>query len=151
MTPVDADLIPAGAPADVAGTRFDFREPRKVVSGYYHNFALDKGVTEAPVEAAELYDPASGRVLTVATTEPGLQLYTADHLWRAVRAGGRDRAGDPALPGLAEPAGLPEHGAAAGRGVPLGDGVRLRREVRTLAGDEPRSGCGAGGRAAPGR
>ncbi|MEU9557267.1 aldose epimerase family protein [Streptomyces fumanus] len=80
MTPVDADLIPAGAPADVTGTRFDFRQPRKVGSGYDHNFALDKGVTEAPVEVAELYDPASGRVLTVATTEPGLQLYTADHL-----------------------------------------------------------------------
>lgn len=40
---------------------------------------LDKGVTAEPVEAAELSDPASGRVLTVATTEPGLQLYTADH------------------------------------------------------------------------
>lgn len=79
-TPVDADLIPAGAPDEVAGTRFDFREARKVGAGYDHNLVLDKGVTEAPVEVAELYDPASGRVLTVATTEPGLQLYTADHL-----------------------------------------------------------------------
>jgi aldose 1-epimerase len=41
---------------------------------------LDKGITEGAVEVAELSDPASGRVLTVATTEPGLQLYTADHL-----------------------------------------------------------------------
>jgi aldose 1-epimerase len=79
-TPVDADLIPAGAPEEVAGTRFDFREARKTGSGYDHNFVLDKGVTDAPVEVAELHDPASGRVLTVATTEPGLQLYTADHL-----------------------------------------------------------------------
>ncbi|CAL9454021.1 aldose epimerase family protein [Streptomyces sp. enrichment culture] len=79
-TPVDADLIPTGALDDVTGTRFDFREPRKVGSGYDHNFVLDKGVTDRPVEVAELYDPASGRVLTVATTEPGLQLYTADHL-----------------------------------------------------------------------
>ncbi|MFC9955659.1 galactose-1-epimerase, partial [Streptomyces prasinus] len=37
-------------------------------------------VTPAPVEVAELYAPASGRVLTVATTEPGMQLYTADHI-----------------------------------------------------------------------
>jgi aldose 1-epimerase len=79
-TPVDADLIPTGDLEEVAGTRFDFREARKVGAGYDHNFVLDKGVTEAPVEVAELYDPASGRVLTVATTEPGLQLYTADHL-----------------------------------------------------------------------
>ncbi|MFF7826350.1 aldose epimerase family protein [Streptomyces rochei] len=80
FTPVDGALIPAGAPADVADTRFDFRRARKVGSGYDHNFVLDKGVTDTAVEVAELYDPASGRVLTVATTEPGLQLYTADHL-----------------------------------------------------------------------
>ncbi|KOV97166.1 MULTISPECIES: aldose epimerase family protein [unclassified Streptomyces] len=79
-TPVDADLIPAGAPEDVTGSRFDFRTARKTGSGYDHNFVLDKGVTEAAEEVAELYDPASGRTLTVATTEPGLQLYTADHL-----------------------------------------------------------------------
>ncbi|MEV5526972.1 aldose epimerase family protein [Streptomyces prunicolor] len=80
FTPVDGDLIPTGALDDVAGTRFDFREARKVGSGYDHNFVLDKGVTPAPVEIAELYDPASGRVLTVATTEPGIQLYTGDYL-----------------------------------------------------------------------
>ncbi|MER6343879.1 aldose epimerase family protein [Streptomyces sp. NPDC001595] len=78
-TPVDEDLIPTGV-AEVAGTRFDFRKPRVTGSGYDHNFVLDKGVTSAAEEVAELYDPASGRVLTVATTEPGLQLYTADHL-----------------------------------------------------------------------
>ncbi|CAL9585569.1 Aldose 1-epimerase [Streptomyces sp. enrichment culture] len=78
-TPVDEELIPTGV-AEVAGTRFDFRKPRQTGSGYDHNFVLDKGVTAAPEEAAELYDPVSGRVLTVATTEPGLQLYTADHL-----------------------------------------------------------------------
>ena len=80
ITPVDADLIPAGAPAEVAGTRFDFRRARKVGAGYDHNFVLDKGVTDTAVPVAELYDPASGRAVTVATTEPGLQLYTADHL-----------------------------------------------------------------------
>jgi aldose 1-epimerase len=80
ITPVDANLIPTGALEEVAGTRFDFREGRKVGSGYDHNFVLDKGLTDTPVEVAELHDPTSGRVLTVATTEPGLQLYTADHL-----------------------------------------------------------------------
>jgi len=80
ITPVDAGLIPTGGFDDVTDTRFDFRRARKVGSGYDHNYVLDKGVTDAAEEVAELYDPASGRVLTVATTEPGLQLYTADHL-----------------------------------------------------------------------
>jgi aldose 1-epimerase len=79
-TPVDAGLIPTGALAEVAGTRFDFRQARRTGSGYDHNFVLDKGVTETAEPVAELHDPASGRVLTVATTEPGLQLYTADHI-----------------------------------------------------------------------
>ncbi|MET8948628.1 aldose epimerase family protein [Streptomyces sp. NPDC004542] len=86
-TPVDADLIPAGEPADVTGSRFDFRTARRAGTGYDHNFVLDKGVTDTPEEVAELHDPASGRLLTVATTEPGLQVYTADHL------------GDPFAPG----------------------------------------------------
>ncbi|MFD7708182.1 aldose epimerase family protein [Streptomyces sp. NPDC059786] len=79
-TPVDDELIPDGGPADVEGTRFDFRAERRTGGGYDHNFLFDKGVSEAPEEAAELYDPVSGRVLTIATTEPGIQLYTSDHL-----------------------------------------------------------------------
>ncbi|MGX9891526.1 aldose epimerase family protein [Streptomyces sp. NPDC002276] len=80
FTPVDADLIPTGPLDDVTGTRFDFRESRKIGTGYDHNFALDKGLTPAPVEIAELHDPASGRILTISTTEPGIQLYTGDYL-----------------------------------------------------------------------
>lgn len=80
FTPVDADLIPTGSLDEVAGTRFDFRQARKVGAGYDHNFVLDKGVTASAQEVAELYDPSTGRALSVATTEPGLQLYTADHL-----------------------------------------------------------------------
>ena len=87
FTPVDAGLIPTGALEDVDGTRFDFRESRKAGSGYDHNFVLDKGVTGTPEKVAELYDAASGRFLTVATTEPGLQLYTADHLDAPFTAG----------------------------------------------------------------
>jgi aldose 1-epimerase len=78
-TPVDADLIPTGV-EPVAGTRFDFRKEREVGAGYDHNFVLDKGRTADAAAIAELHDPASGRFLTVATTEPGIQLYTADHL-----------------------------------------------------------------------
>ncbi|WP_037669474.1 aldose epimerase family protein [Streptomyces griseus] len=79
-TPVDTDLIPTGEIVDVTGTPFDFRRARRTGYGYDNNFALDKGVTDTPVEVAELYDPTSGRVLGVATTEPGIQVYTADGL-----------------------------------------------------------------------
>ncbi|MET9529378.1 aldose epimerase family protein [Streptomyces sp. NPDC006649] len=76
VTPVDAELIPTGGTAPVAGTRFDFRQARKVGLGYDHNYVLDGD----GAEAAELSDPVSGRVLTVTTGEPGLQLYTGDHI-----------------------------------------------------------------------
>ncbi|MBP2361545.1 aldose 1-epimerase [Streptomyces clavifer] len=76
ITPADAESIPTGEFAPVDGTRFDFREPKPVGPGYDTNYVLDE-TGDAP--AAELYDAASGRVLTVTTTEPGLQLYTADH------------------------------------------------------------------------
>jgi aldose 1-epimerase len=79
FTPTDGAQIPTGAYEDVAGTRFDFRAARKLGAGIDHNYVLDKGRTAEPVEVAELSDAASGRVLSVATTEPGLQLYTADH------------------------------------------------------------------------
>ncbi|MDX3864694.1 aldose epimerase family protein [Streptomyces europaeiscabiei] len=80
VTPVDADLIPTGELAEVEGTRFDFRAARKVGGGYDHNFVLDKGVTGEAEVVAELWEAGSGRVLSVATTEPGVQLYTADHV-----------------------------------------------------------------------
>jgi len=84
ITPVDDESLPTGTFLPVAGTRFDFREPRPVGPGYDHNFVLDGFGTDTAdgagtVPAAELHDPGSGRVLTVTTTEPGIQLYTADH------------------------------------------------------------------------
>lgn len=75
ITPTDAESLPTGEFLPVDGTRFDFRETKTVGGGYDHNFVLD--AADGPV--AELCDPVSGRVLTVTTTEPGLQLYTADH------------------------------------------------------------------------
>ncbi len=94
ITPVDARLIPTGALQPVDGTVFDFRAGRIVGDGirdgrdqqirygqgYDHNFALDKGLTAKPELAARLEDPASGRVLEVLTTEPGVQFYTGNFL-----------------------------------------------------------------------
>ncbi|MEU4178820.1 aldose epimerase family protein [Streptomyces sp. NPDC026589] len=82
VTRVDAASVPTGELLPVAGTRFDFRGMRAVGAGYDQNFVLEEmeeGAEEAGGVVAELYDAASGRVLTVRTTEPGLQLYTADH------------------------------------------------------------------------
>ena len=93
FTPVDAGLIPTGELRPVAGTPFDFLKPTaigaridqaeeqiKLGGGYDHNFVLDKGITKAPQAAAEVYDPGTGRVLSVATTEPGVQFYTGNFL-----------------------------------------------------------------------
>ena len=94
ITPVDARLVPTGQLQPVEGTVFDFRTPRIVAQGirdgrdqqirygqgYDHNFALDKGLTATPQLAARLEDPASGRVLEVLSTEPGVQFYTGNFL-----------------------------------------------------------------------
>ena len=93
-TPVNAALIPTGERRAVAGGVFDFRKARvlsdglrdgrdeQIVAGrgYDHNFALDKGLTAKPELAARLEDPASGRVLEVLSTEPGVQVYTGNFL-----------------------------------------------------------------------
>lgn len=75
-TPVDRDLIPTGEYASVAGTAYDFRNPRPVSAHHYDvNFVLDR--TENRLgRAAIAGDPVSGRMLEVLTTEPGMQLYT---------------------------------------------------------------------------
>lgn len=85
-TPTDDTLIPTGEIAPVAGTPFDFRTPfdigariRDVKGGYDLNFVLDSGGGRlAP--AAVVHDPASGRIMRVHTTEPGLQFYTGNFL-----------------------------------------------------------------------
>jgi aldose 1-epimerase len=92
FTPVDAGLIPTGELRSVASTPFDFRKPTAIGArinandeqlhlgkGYDHNWVLDsKG--EILAEAAEVYEPTSGRVLRVLTTEPGIQFYTGNFL-----------------------------------------------------------------------
>ena len=93
FTPVDAGLIPTGELRPVAGTPFDFLSPHTVGErinatdeqlqlghdGYDHNFVIDGGGKKL-VQAAEVYDPASGRVMQVWTTEPGVQFYTSNFL-----------------------------------------------------------------------
>lgn len=90
-TPVDAALIPLGL-GKVAGTPFDFRTPTVIGSrigvaneqlfrarGYDHNWIIDESDEALPF-AARLEHTASGRLLEIHTTEPGLQFYSGNYL-----------------------------------------------------------------------
>jgi aldose 1-epimerase len=82
--PVDADLIPTGEEAPVAGTAFDFRAPRTIGAMGREAAAIDHNLCLAPARrapslAARL-EGASGVTLEIRTTEPGLQVYTAARL-----------------------------------------------------------------------
>ena len=92
FTPVDATLIPTEELKSVQGTPFDFRTPHAIGEridakdeqlrlglGYDHNFVLDRPAGRLS-EAAEVYEPTTGRILRVLTTEPAVQLYTGNHL-----------------------------------------------------------------------
>jgi aldose 1-epimerase len=92
FTPIGKDLIPTGQIAPVAKTPLDFRKPVRIgehisdpyeqstlARGYDHNFVL-RGGSGKVRKAAELYDPASGRLMTVYTDQPGLQFYTGNFL-----------------------------------------------------------------------
>ncbi len=94
-TPVDANLIPTGEIAAVAGTPMDFTMPHPIGErirddfeqlvlgrGYDHNYVLDR---ESPddtslIVAAVVEEPESGRTLTISTTEPGIQFYSGNFL-----------------------------------------------------------------------
>ncbi len=79
-TPLDATGVPTGGTAPVAGTRLDFRTRREAGTGLDHNFVLDAPGRARARRRRELYAPATGRRVTVWTTEPGLQVYAPDHL-----------------------------------------------------------------------
>jgi aldose 1-epimerase len=89
-TPVDDTLIPTGKIEPVKGTPLDFTTPHAIgerigelkgdPGGYDHNFVLRSGGSKTPELAARVYEPKSGRVLEVLTTEPGLQFYTGNFL-----------------------------------------------------------------------
>jgi aldose 1-epimerase len=92
FTPVDKNLIPTGELRPVKGTPLDFTTQTKIgariddsyeqialAHGYDHNFVInrkDDGLTLA----ARVYEPTSGRVLEVSTTQPGVQFYTGNFL-----------------------------------------------------------------------
>jgi len=91
-TPVDSGLIPTGELAPVAGTPLDFRkataigarindnfEQMRLGRGYDHNYVLN-GKMGTMQEAARVVEPTSGRVLTVETTQPGVQFYSGNFL-----------------------------------------------------------------------
>jgi aldose 1-epimerase len=91
-TPVDSTLITTGELKPVKGTPLDFTSPHaigerinaddeqiKFGGGYDHNFVLNKKGKEMSL-AAKVYEPTTGRVMTVTTTEPGIQFYSGNFL-----------------------------------------------------------------------
>ncbi len=93
-TPVDATLIPTGELAPVENTPFDFRLPKQIgfgqrskheqiviAQGYDHNFVLNRDEDDSSLKlAARMYDPHSGRIMEVLTTEIGIQFYSGNFL-----------------------------------------------------------------------
>jgi aldose 1-epimerase len=92
FTPVDKGLIPTGRMMNVTDTPMDFRAPVAIGAriddlfeqlifgkGYDHNWILRNGAGQVR-KAAELYEPASGRLMTVSTDQPGLQFYSGNFL-----------------------------------------------------------------------
>ena len=87
-TPTDAESIPTGEILPLKGTLMDFSQPTRIgdriqqlkpkMSGYDHNYIL--GSAKGLKMAARLVEPGSGRIMEVRTTQPAVQLYTANHL-----------------------------------------------------------------------
>ncbi|WP_347267694.1 aldose epimerase family protein [Paracoccus sp. (in: a-proteobacteria)] len=83
--PVDADKIPRGGPQPVEGTGFDLRRETALAErlvqlpeGYDHNFCLSD--TARPLRPVAWAHAPGGLELELATTEPGVQLFTAGAL-----------------------------------------------------------------------
>ncbi len=85
---VDETLIPTGDIVKVDGTPLDFRQPHALgeriaqlpeTKGYDHCYVVE-GAAGQLRKCAVVRDPSSGRAMEVSTTQPGVQLYTANHL-----------------------------------------------------------------------
>ncbi|XP_068135672.1 galactose mutarotase [Hyperolius riggenbachi] len=84
--PVDDTMIPTGELCPVEGTNFDLRNPVDLGSwmaelkeiGFDHNFCLSE--SQKKQTCARVHHKPSGRVLSVCTTQPGIQFYTANFL-----------------------------------------------------------------------
>jgi len=108
--PTGETAIPTGEFAPVAGTPFDFREPRvigarvrgmahdqiRIGHGYDHNWVIARERSAEPRLLARLAHPVSGRVLEVLSTEPGVQFYSGNFLGGSAvgKAGHAYRIGD---------------------------------------------------------
>ncbi|HKN84447.1 MAG TPA: aldose epimerase family protein [Pyrinomonadaceae bacterium] len=80
FTPVDEDLIPTGEIRSVEGSMMDFRKSRPIDSGGYdHNFVLNDW-NGSLRSVARLYEPTTGRVMEILTTQPGIQFYSGNFL-----------------------------------------------------------------------
>lgn len=92
LVPVDATLIPTGELIDVKGTPFDFTSPKEIGKeidadnaqikkggGYDHCWVLNDP-NAGMRNIATVHDPKTGRIMEVATTEPGVQFYTGNFL-----------------------------------------------------------------------
>ncbi|MEM6655069.1 MAG: aldose epimerase family protein [Planctomycetota bacterium] len=100
-TPTGETQVPTGELAPVEGTPLDFRQPMAIgarvdelagtpENGYDHNFVINQQPPSGePPLAAELHDPVSGRVMTVRTTQPGVQFYDAGGLKGQAGKGGK--------------------------------------------------------------
>jgi aldose 1-epimerase len=88
-TPTNDTLIPTGKIEPVKGTPYDFTKPERIGAridelkgdpgGYDINYVLDKGDRKLGL-AARVYEPKTGRVMEVFTTEPGVQFYSGNFL-----------------------------------------------------------------------
>jgi aldose 1-epimerase len=96
-TPAGEGLIPTGEIRSVKKTPLDFTEPRTIgariekleeTRGYDHNYILNKSGS-SPDLASRVYEPTSGRVMEVYTTEPGMQFYTANGMRDIKGKGGK--------------------------------------------------------------
>jgi aldose 1-epimerase len=98
--PVDQTLVPLGELRQVQGTPFDFTAPTPVgrridqhdeqlmtARGYDHTWVLNKRGTQYAL-AAEVYEPVTGRAMSVHTTQPGLQVYSGNFLDGTLRGKG---------------------------------------------------------------
>jgi len=92
FTPVDSTLIPSGELKSVVGTPFDFRTPTPIGAridadddqlkngkGYDHNWVVNR-TKPGIARVATVYEPNTGRVLEIYSTEPGVQFYSGNFL-----------------------------------------------------------------------
>lgn len=86
ITEVDKDLVPTGKIVSIKGGPMDFTSEKnigkdiaKVEGGYDHNWVLNDA-SDKLKKVAEVYHAASGRLMEVFTTQPGLQFYTGNFL-----------------------------------------------------------------------